>query len=145
VRHDLSVEQLGNLVHLPLVSTLATYRRDGSVLLSPIWHEWRDNGFNICAGSNDIKVRQIRRDGRASVVVYDQERPYRGLELRGTPSIIEDGSLYAAVLRRVAIRYLGETNGGAYADAAGDRGVIIRLQPGVLRTWDFADEESLGG
>jgi PPOX class probable F420-dependent enzyme len=145
VRHGLSIEQLGDLVERPLVSTLATYRRDGSVLLSPIWHEWRDNGFNVCAGSNDVKVRHIRRDGRASIVVYDQERPYRGLELRGMPSVIEDGLLYASVLRRVAVRYLGATDGAAYAETAGERGVIIRLEPGELRTWDFADEEELGG
>jgi PPOX class probable F420-dependent enzyme len=145
VRHDLSVDQLGDLVHLPLVSTLATYRRDGSVLLSPIWHEWQDGGFNVCAGRDDVKVRHIRRDGRASIVVYDQQRPYRGLELRCGPSLVEDGAVYATVLRRIAIRYLGEADGAAYADTAGQRGVIIRMEPGNLRTWDFADEEQLNG
>lgn len=75
MRHDLTIEQLGDLVHLPLVATLATYRRDGTVLLSPVWHEWRDGGFNVCATPDDVKVRQIRRDPRASLVVYDSAPP----------------------------------------------------------------------
>lgn len=110
------------------------------VLLSPVWHEWRDGGFNICAEKDDVKVRHIRRDPRASLVVYDAAPPYRGVEVRATPRLIEDGSIYAEVLRRVAVRYLGESNGSAYADAAGQRGLVIRLDPGHLRTWDFADD-----
>ena len=140
VRHNLSIEQLGDLLELALVSTLATYRRDGSVLLSPVWHEWRDGGINICAGLNDVKARHIRRDPRASLVVYDQAPPYRGLELRATPRLLEDGAAYAASLRRIAIRYLGEADGGTYAQSVGDRGLLIRLEPGELRTWDFADD-----
>lgn len=142
MRHNLSIEQLGDLVERPLVSTLATYRRSGSVLLSPVWHEWRDGGINICALPDDVKVRHIRRDPRASVVIYDQEPPYRGLELRATPRLLEEGIRYAEVLRRIAVRYLGESEGGAYAESTGERGLVIRLEPGELRTWDFADDFS---
>jgi PPOX class probable F420-dependent enzyme len=142
VRHNLSIEQLGDLLDLPLVSTLATYRRDGTVLLSPVWHEWRDGGFHICASGDDVKVRHIRRNPRTSLVVYDQVPPYRGLELSGTPKLLEEGPTYASVLRRTATRYLGEAKGGAYADAAGQRGLVIRLEPGELRTWDFSDDFS---
>jgi hypothetical protein len=35
-----------------------------------------------------------------------QQPPYRGLELRGRPQLIEDGAMYATVLRRIAVRYL---------------------------------------
>ena len=140
MRHDLSIQQLGDLLELPLVSTLATYRRNGTVLLSPVWHEWHDGGLNICAMPSDVKVRHIRRDPRASVVIYDQVPPYRGLELRSSPRLLEDGPTYAAVIRRIAVRYLGEREGSAYAATAGERGVVIRLEPGELRTWDFADD-----
>jgi len=44
-------------------------------LLSPVWHEWRDGGLNICAAADDVKVRNVRNDPRARVVVYDQEPP----------------------------------------------------------------------
>jgi hypothetical protein len=68
VRKGLSIDELGDLLERPFNATLATYRRDGSVLLSPVWHEWREGGM-----------------------------------------------------------------------------VVIRLVPGRLRTWDFADDYALAG
>jgi hypothetical protein len=47
VRKNLGPDDLGDLLEQPLVAVLATYRRDGTVLLSPVWHEWQDGGFNV--------------------------------------------------------------------------------------------------
>ena len=44
-----------------------------------------------------------------------------------------------AALRRLAVRRLGEREGNAYADAATWAGVVLRLEPGELRVWDFDD------
>jgi PPOX class probable F420-dependent enzyme len=136
VRKGLTPDDLGNLLELALVAVLATYRRDGSVLLSPVWHEWRDNGFNVVTGSRDVKAGHLRRDPRASIVVYEHGPPYRGLELRARArlSAPEDRS----VVRRIATRYLGAEAGERYAETAGDD-LLIRLEPGELRAWDFAD------
>ncbi len=135
MRKDLRPEQLGDLLERPLVAVLATYRSDGNVLLSPVWHEWRDGGFNVVTGSGDIKVRHLRRDPRASIVVYEHEPPYRGIEVRGEVRLEPVGD----AVRRIATRYLGEEGGAAYAESAGDD-TLIRLEPGRLRAWDFADE-----
>jgi Pyridoxamine 5'-phosphate oxidase len=81
VRKGLTPDELGDLVELVLVAVLATYRRDGSVLLSPVWHEWHDDGFNVVTGSLDVKAGHLRRDPHASIVVYEHDPPYRGLEL----------------------------------------------------------------
>jgi PPOX class probable F420-dependent enzyme len=142
VRKNLTVEDLADFLREPFNATLATYRRDGSVLLSPVWHEWRDGAFQVSTGADDLKVRHLRRDPRASIVVYDNDPPYRGVELRGQAQLLPDPG--NAALRRIAVRYLGEERGNAYADAADWTGAVIRLQPGELRAWDFADEEILG-
>jgi hypothetical protein len=39
VRRNLGPDDLGDLLEQPLVAVLATYRGDGTVLLSPVWHE----------------------------------------------------------------------------------------------------------
>jgi PPOX class probable F420-dependent enzyme len=142
MRKNLTVEDLADFLREPFNATLATYRRDGTVLLSPVWHEWRDGVFQVSTGADDLKVRHLRRDPRASIVVYDNDPPYRGVELRGTAHVLPDPG--NAALRRIAVRYLGEARGNAYADAANWTGAIIRLEPGEVRAWDFADEEILG-
>jgi len=137
VRRRLAVEDLGDLVDLPLLAVLATYREDGSVLLSPVWHEYRDGGFNVCCNDGDIKVRHLQRDPRGSLVVAEPLPPYRGVELSTKVKVVYDG--VRAMVERVAVRYLGEAAGRAYAAASSD-GVVLRFEPGRLRAWDFRDD-----
>jgi len=40
---------------------------------------------------------------------------------------------------RIAARYLGQEGAAAYVESGGDD-LLVRLEPGVLRTWDFADD-----
>lgn len=138
MRTGLSVDDLGGLLDDPRVAVLATIRPDGSVLLSPVWHEWRDGGFDVWTGADDVKARHVRRDPRASIVVAESEVPLRAVELRGRARILEAGAFQTAV--RIASRYLGPERGAAYVGADDGEHVTIRLEPGELRAWDFRDE-----
>ncbi|HEY1330707.1 MAG TPA: TIGR03618 family F420-dependent PPOX class oxidoreductase [Actinomycetota bacterium] len=138
MRRGLSVEDLGDLLERPLVAALSTRRPDGSVLLSPVWHEWRDGGFSVWTGSDDVKVRHLRRDPSATILVAESDLPYRGIEVRTEARVLTDGVEAAA--RRIAARYIGAARGDAYVDSGGGDDVILRLEPGALRAWDFADD-----
>ena len=145
MRKGLSIQELGDLLERPYNATLATYRRDGSVLLSPVWHEWRDDGFNIITGPDDVKVRHIERQHRAVVVVSDNDFPFRGIELSCSPTIVRDIRFGQDALRRIAIRYLGAERAQVYLRSSSESIVVIRMEPGDLRTWDFDDDaESFG-
>jgi PPOX class probable F420-dependent enzyme len=137
--HRLGPDDLGDLLEQPLVAVLATYRRDGSVLLSPVWHQWRDGGFDVAVGPNDVKLKHLGRDPRASIVVYEHEPPYRGLEVRGEARLVPGGALDA--LHSMALRYLGPEGGPAYVESVSALDtVLVRLEPGDVRGWDFADD-----
>jgi PPOX class probable F420-dependent enzyme len=112
MRTGLSVDDLGGFLDEPRVAVLATLRPDGSVLLSPIWYEWRDGGFNLWVEEDNAKTRHLRRDPRATIVVAESEPPLRGVELRGTAQFIDQDVTPTA----------------------------HRIEPGHLRVWDFADE-----
>ena len=131
VRTNLTVEQLGDLLQQPLVATLATYRKSGEVLLSPVWFEWADGGFNIAIGKNDVKAQHIRRDPRASVAVYENALPLRGLELRGTATMFREG--LHDLRQRIYHHYQGKG-----PEAPDDDEVGVRVE-GTIRAWDFAD------
>jgi len=138
MRRGLTMDDLGDLPELPLLAVLATYRPDGTVLLSPVWYEWRDGGFNVMTGNSDVKAVQLRRDPRASIVICEHSPPYRGAELRANAQLMSAG---ADDVIRIASRYLGRDAGAAYAEGAHDD-LLIRLTPGDLRAWDFADQIS---
>ena len=140
MRTNLSVEDLGTFLDEPRVAVLATLRVDGTVLLSPVYHEWREGAFNVVVEAQNVKTRHLRRDPRATILVAESEPPLRGVEVRGSAQFIDDGVTEAA--RRIVARYGDEE---AEADAEVLRAdFIVRLEPDHIRIWDFADEFDAG-
>ena len=140
VRTNLTVGDLGDLLDQPLVAVLATLRPDGTVLLSPVYHEWSNGGFNVWVERQNVKAQHLRRDPRATILVAESAPPLRGLEVRGEARFIEQGVSETAV--RIATRYLGPEEAAADVEALRDEDVIIRIEPGHLRVWDYVDEFS---
>ena len=135
-----SIDELGDFLDLPYTAVLATHWPDGTILLSPVWHEWRDGGFNLGVPENDIKLRHIARDPRVTVIVYEQSWPSRSVEVRGTATVTTEGR--DELSRRLSIRYLGEIKGNRYVDGLAGGGMVIRVEPGIIRAWDYVDEIS---
>jgi PPOX class probable F420-dependent enzyme len=140
VRTNLTVEDLGDLLDQPMVAVLATLRMDGSVLLSPVYFEWRDGGFNIWVEQQNVKARHLRRDARATILVAESDPPLRAIEVRGQARFIEEGVSETAL--RIVTRYEGPDDGAADVEALRSADVIIRIEPSDIRVWDYADEFS---
>lgn len=137
MRTEITIDDLDGFLADPIVGVLATIRRDGSVLLSPVWHEWRDGGFNVWTSVDDVKARHLRRDPKASIVVAESTPPLRGIEVRGLATFVSEAARETAI--RIASRYIG-ARGTSYVDSVPGEDVILRLVPGSLRIWDFADD-----
>jgi PPOX class probable F420-dependent enzyme len=140
VRTNLTVEDLGDLLDEPLLAVLATLRKDGSVLLSPVYFEWRDRGFNIWVEQGNVKTRHMRRDPRVTILVAESHPPLRAIEVRGRARFVEDAVSETAL--RIATRYLGPEEGAEDVAALRGSDVIVRIEPGDLRGWDYVDEFS---
>lgn len=138
MRTGLELKDLGGFLDEPRVAVLGTLRKDGSVQLSPVWHEWRDGGFNVWIGTDDVEARHLRRDPRLTVLVAGSEPPLKGVEVRGEARFVEQGVTATAV--RIATRYVGREEAARYVETLAGEDVIVRLEPGELRVWDFADE-----
>jgi PPOX class probable F420-dependent enzyme len=140
MRKNLTADDLPELLEQPLLAILATRRSDGTTLLSPVWHEWRDGGFSIVIEADDVKAKHIGRDPRVTVIVAEQAPPYRSLEVSGEARLSRPPEI-DTILERIAVRYLGEARGAAYmAGMAGFEGALLRLLPGRVRGWDYRDE-----
>ena len=108
-------------------------------MLSPVWWEWRDGGFNVWAeGWDNGKIKHIVRDPRVSFVVANQAWPYKGLEIR-TEATVSTNDFYG-VLRRTAQRYSGDEEAERMVSTYAE-GVVIRMEPGTVRGWAYEDDE----
>ena len=135
---DIPIDDLREFLDRPITSVLATRGPDGRIRLSPVWHEWRDGGFNVVTLEDSEKLRHVRRDPRVSLVVAEQAYPWTGVEIRCEVRLVTEGIEDAA--RRINDRYEGAEHGEDVTQETASGSVILRLEPGELRTWNYAEE-----
>jgi PPOX class probable F420-dependent enzyme len=128
--------QLGDLYEQPWLATLATYRKDGSALLSPVWFEWDGANFLISLVHGDWKELHLRRDPRAGLLIAEEANyPGRALEVSGRATVTPDTGSEA--ITRIATRYLGEEIARQWlAPLSGMSWDLMRLVPEKSRALD---------
>ncbi|MFE0041888.1 PPOX class F420-dependent oxidoreductase [Streptomyces albireticuli] len=87
-------------------ATVATLNRDGGPQTSVVWIARDGDAVLFSTTAGRLKARNLTRDPRVSLTVFDTENPYRSVDIRGTVELIEDpGKSLPLELSR---KYLGE-------------------------------------
>ena len=139
MRRNLRPEELGDLLQLPLNAVIALFRRDGSVLQTPVWHEWTGTTFRFYIPAGDRKIAMLSRDPRISLVVADSAYPFRTMQVEGHANVTTDG--FRHVARGIAGRYVAAHDPTTTVEEyiGPQDGVVVEILPSTLRAWDYAD------
>jgi Pyridoxamine 5'-phosphate oxidase len=138
MRRNLRPEDLGDLLDQPRNAIIGLHAADGSILLTPVWFLFRDGKFRFQVPGGDRKISLLRDDARISMLVAEEERPYRAIELKGVAHIATQG--YARDGLEIVRRYVEAFDPEADpADYLLEGGVVVRIEPGTVRAWDYAD------
>jgi PPOX class probable F420-dependent enzyme len=110
---------------------LAVVRLDGSPLVVPIWFAVDDDGTLLFTTWHEsIKAKSLRRDGRVSLCVDEDQPPYSYVRVDGTTTISEDPELLRSWATRIAGRYMGADLAGQYGERNGVEGeLLVRITP----------------
>ena len=119
----------------PQPAVLATYDPDGRTRMTPVWFRRRAGAFEVVVAEGDPKLRNLRRDPRCTLLVFEAQPPFRGVEAAGEAELVE-GDVTAA-RADIAGRYLGADAGERFANTRTKPGVLVRLAA-APRTWDLA-------
>lgn len=105
-------------------ATVATLGPDGAPQTSVVW-VMRDGDAAVFS-TLDLrqKGRNLARDPRVSMTVFDPADPYSTVELRGVAELVEDPQ--RALSFAVTRKYIGQD---PPADPPGSRRLIVRLVP----------------
>jgi len=114
-------ESVRRLLDEPNVAVLATINADGSPQTSAVWVGREGEELVISSARGRRKDRNIGRDPRVSLSVFDRNNPEQYAEIRGVATVTEDAG------RALAIR-MGE----AYNGPGGGQ-MFIDLPPEVIR------------
>ena len=112
----------------PHVAALASVRPDGRPHLAPVWFEYDGREFVISAFRDTQKHKNLARKTSAALSIFTHDMPYRQVTVEGSVRI--GGPLDNVWRERVAVRYLGERAGKAYAhDTAEIDMLAVHLRP----------------
>ncbi len=99
--------------------------------------EWSDEVRSLLDAPSPAVLRHLERDPRCALVVFEAVPPFRGIEVRGLPELVEGD--VTAIREDIAGRYLGTDAGRRFAAARTSKpGVLLRLAASDPRVWDLS-------
>ncbi len=109
---------------------LATTRKDGRPHVMPIWFVLDGEDVVFTTGAETVKGRNIRRDGRVSMLVDDERPPFSYVQLNGTATWEDNPSNMLDWATRIATRYMGENLAEQYGRRNAVPGeLLVRFTP----------------
>ncbi|MER6301679.1 PPOX class F420-dependent oxidoreductase [Kitasatospora sp. NPDC001539] len=116
------------LLDAPVPAVLATVNPDGGPQTSVVWVGRDGDDLLVSTAAGRRKERNLRRDPRASLTVFDPADPLRYAEIRGLATVTEDTGRSLAVA--LAEQYEGPGAGKEYLDLPAEvLRLVIRISP----------------
>jgi PPOX class probable F420-dependent enzyme len=95
---------------------LAVTRRDGTPYVLPVWFVLDGDVVVLTTGAETVRGRSLRRDGRASMCVDEDEPSYSFVRINGRVRLSEDLAGMRRWARAIGARYMGEEVADRFAD-----------------------------
>ena len=114
-------------------AVLATVRADGAPLAMAMWFLHDPTTLTMISEANTQKVRNLRRDGRVSVVAEATD-PIRGVAVQGRAEFLADGPERRALVERFHAKYPDLVTFWKGRAMPADR-VMFRISPERVRQW----------
>lgn len=99
-------DRIRNVLDRKNFASVATLNPDGAPQASIVWVLRDGDAVLFSVTSKRQKARNLERDPRVSLTIFDLENPYYSIEIRGTAEIAEDPE--RTLSKRLSQKYLGE-------------------------------------
>ncbi len=107
-------------------ASFATLTDDGSPHVAPTWVDHEGDVILINTAMGRLKEKNVRKDPRVALSVYDQENPYHMVSIRGKViDITTDGAEDQA--DKLAKRYFGVDK--YPLRSPGEKRILLRIRP----------------
>src|SRR5437773_538651 len=74
------------------VGSLATLNADGSPMVTPVWVDWDGEYVLVNTLRSRAKPRQIERDPRVEIAVFNLENPLQHVRIAGRAELVDEGA-----------------------------------------------------
>lgn len=125
-----------SLLEGPSPAVLATYRKDGTTNLSPVWFRYEGTYFEVVIADDDVKLKHIKRDPRVTLLIFESTPPFRGVRVSEEAEVAREG--LDEVRRSITSRYLDDESSKAFTEGRRGNGAVIRIPSRSAKAWDLA-------
>jgi PPOX class probable F420-dependent enzyme len=114
-------------------ATFATVRPDGRPHAVPTWYIRDGDDYVFTSWHTTVKVRNLRADPRAALVVQDPEPPYDYVTVEGPAEVLDDLDECRRIATALGAKYMGEEQAEAFGVRNGVPGeLVVRLRPTAI-------------
>jgi PPOX class probable F420-dependent enzyme len=106
-------------------ASVTTLLPDGTPMTHPLWIDADDEFLVFNTETGRQKYRNIVRDPRVTVLMWDDENPYSYVEVRGEVADTVTGDEARAHIDTLSRKYTGAD----YANPIGTERVIVKVRP----------------
>jgi nitroimidazol reductase NimA-like FMN-containing flavoprotein (pyridoxamine 5'-phosphate oxidase superfamily) len=135
--------ELDEFLAQPLLLKLACLRPDGWPYVVPLWYVWHAGKLYVVARERAIWVPYIQREPRVSVLIDEDARRHRRVQMTATAAVVEGPIVRAQGSPRwreldvlLKSRYMADEQGRAYAELTADRPrFLVEITPVEITSW----------
>ena len=140
----LTKEELVSFLEAMPIARLATHNPDGTIHVVPVWFKYVDGVILLGTQAMTRKVKNVERDPDVTVLIDNQEAPFKGAMIYGTATL--DTEDLIAKRAGIFARFMPpeDAQGLAGALAAGYEPAVIRVLPKKIVSWDYSKPGFLG-
>ena len=109
----LNSEQIKEVINQPIISIVATIRKDGSVHMTPVWHLELEGFVYIVIEDSSVKSKNLKNDERISLCIATETKPQKWVQINGKAQLTKDNIV--EIVNLMAIHYLGQAEGDRYS------------------------------
>jgi len=113
-------------VHVGILSIAVDGR---GPVTTPIWYQYEPGGELVfTTQQKSKKIKLLRKAGRFSLCVQQEELPYKFVSVEGPIKSIEPADI-SIDIKPIAYRYLGQKLGDHFLKSLGEPEVVLRMVP----------------
>jgi nitroimidazol reductase NimA-like FMN-containing flavoprotein (pyridoxamine 5'-phosphate oxidase superfamily) len=139
----LSAAELDEFLQQPLLLKLACVRPDGWPYVVPLWYAWHQGKLYVVGRQRAVWVDYIRREPRVGVLIDEEARRHRRVQMTATATIVEGpvprgqcSQRWRAIDPLLKSRYMADAPGEAYAQLTADRPrFLVEISPLQVTSW----------
>ncbi len=126
-------EAARELIDRPEFAVLSTANPDGTHHLCVMWIGRDGDELVMATKTRRRQAVNLRARPRATILLYDRERPTRYVEIRGRATVEADGAAAVALIDRLARAYTGADGHDTTGRPDDAERVVLRIAPERVR------------